>query len=120
MYEVFSLLDGNPATPPLTQVILHWVPWWVTMPFLAWLLWHFGGGYLASRRPPSPRQARDELYFLKLCRACGSYAVSNSPAVGFCSSTHPPVSSLVYTLGRYPTLDAAWTAAQRRMRGENP
>lgn len=40
-YEIYSLIDNSPATPPLTQVLVREVPWWITIPFLSWLLVHF-------------------------------------------------------------------------------
>lgn len=43
--EAYVLLDGRSSTPPLTQVIVREVPWWVTVPFLAWLLIHFASRY---------------------------------------------------------------------------
>lgn len=44
-YELWSLLDRREATPPLTQVLVREVPWWVTLPFLVWLLAHFVVAY---------------------------------------------------------------------------
>ena len=41
LYELLSLLDNKHETPPLTHVLVNEVPWWVTLPFLAWLLIHF-------------------------------------------------------------------------------
>jgi len=41
VYELWSLLDRREVTPPLTQVLVREVPWWVTIPFLIWLLVHF-------------------------------------------------------------------------------
>lgn len=46
LYEAYSYLDGREATPPLTWVIVRETPWWVTMPFLVWLVIHFGSRYL--------------------------------------------------------------------------
>lgn len=40
-FELVSLLDGNEATPPLTQVVVQWVPGAVIMAFIAWLGIHF-------------------------------------------------------------------------------
>jgi hypothetical protein len=45
VYELYSLLDGRDQTPPLTHVLVREVPWWVTLPFLVWLLLHFVEAY---------------------------------------------------------------------------
>jgi hypothetical protein len=45
LYEIWSVVDGRDTTPPLTRVIVREVPWWVTMPFLVWLVIHFGSRY---------------------------------------------------------------------------
>lgn len=44
--ELWAILDGQGRTPPLTQVIVRGVPWWVTLPFLAWLFMHFASRYM--------------------------------------------------------------------------
>ncbi len=44
-YEVYSLVDGRDQTPPLTSVLVREVPWWITVPFLVWLLVHFVEAY---------------------------------------------------------------------------
>jgi hypothetical protein len=49
--ELFAIASHNPGRPPLTQTIVHNVPWWVTMPFLAWLIAHFGKWYFGRPRP---------------------------------------------------------------------
>lgn len=40
-YEIWCLVSGDPHTPPLTRVTIKYVPWYVTLPFLTWLLIHF-------------------------------------------------------------------------------
>lgn len=37
LYAVFT----NSQDPPLTQVTVRYVPWWITMPFIIWLFIHF-------------------------------------------------------------------------------
>ena len=44
-YELWSGFGTGKATPMLTQVTVRYVPWWVTMPFLAWLFVHFATRY---------------------------------------------------------------------------
>lgn len=46
VFEMWSLLDGNEATPPLTQVTVKWVPAAIIMAFIGWLAVHFGRRYL--------------------------------------------------------------------------
>jgi hypothetical protein len=46
LMEAYALLDGKSATPPLTQVLVREVPWWVTVPFLVWALVHLASRYL--------------------------------------------------------------------------
>ncbi len=41
LLEVYTIVDRRTTTPPLTQVIVREVPWWVTLPFLGWLFLHF-------------------------------------------------------------------------------
>lgn len=41
LLEIYTILDRRTTTPPLTQVIVREVPWWVTLPFLGWLFLHF-------------------------------------------------------------------------------
>lgn len=41
LLEIYTIVDRRTTTPPLTQVIVREVPWWVTMPFLGWLFLHF-------------------------------------------------------------------------------
>ena len=46
VYELVAFLDGRDSTPPLTNVIVAETSWMVTMPFLVWLVVHFGSRYL--------------------------------------------------------------------------
>lgn len=48
-YELYSLADGRWETPPLTHVLVREVPWWVTLPVLAWLFVHFLVAYIQGR-----------------------------------------------------------------------
>jgi hypothetical protein len=48
-FEMLSLLDGNDATPPLTQVAVRWVPAAVVYAFVAWLAVHFWQSYRSKR-----------------------------------------------------------------------
>jgi hypothetical protein len=45
-YELWMYLDRDPSTPTLTDLIVKEVPWWVTIPFLLWLLVHFASRYM--------------------------------------------------------------------------
>lgn len=47
-YELFALLDRNAWTPSLTATTVRYVPWWVTLPFVAWLFVHFALRYFNS------------------------------------------------------------------------
>lgn len=40
-YELWCVLSGDKATPPLTDAVVRYIPWYVTVPFLIWLLLHF-------------------------------------------------------------------------------
>jgi len=46
-WETVAGIDkmGARDIPMLTQVIVRYVPWWVTMPVLGWLVVHFGTRY---------------------------------------------------------------------------
>lgn len=44
-YELYAVFTGK-SDPPLTWVCLRYVPWWITMPFLSWLFYHFAVRYL--------------------------------------------------------------------------
>lgn len=43
--ELWTLGDGNAATPPLTHVVLKYVPEVVAIGFISWLLYHFATEY---------------------------------------------------------------------------
>jgi hypothetical protein len=45
IYELIAVLDKNLHTPSLTQVVVHYVPKWITLPFLLWLFLHFAIRY---------------------------------------------------------------------------
>lgn len=45
LYELYAWADGRDATPMLTQVVVRETHWWITMPFLVWLVVHFGSRY---------------------------------------------------------------------------
>lgn len=54
-YELWDVFGKDPYTPPLTQITVKYVPWWVTLPFIVWLLVHFSlryfnPAYIASLR----------------------------------------------------------------------
>ena len=40
-FELFALFHRDRETPTLTRTVITYVPWWVTLPFLSWLLLHF-------------------------------------------------------------------------------
>jgi hypothetical protein len=40
-YELWCVFSGDRDTPVLTRVVVNYVPWWVMIPFLCWLLVHF-------------------------------------------------------------------------------
>lgn len=46
VYEAMSIIDGRDTTPTLTQILVRETPWWITVPFLAWMLVHFASRYL--------------------------------------------------------------------------
>lgn len=43
--EMYALLGHNSKDMPLTQLTVKYVPVWVTLPFLIWLLVHFSVRY---------------------------------------------------------------------------
>lgn len=45
LYEFWSGWGTGKHTPMLTQVTVHYVPWYVTLPFLLWLQVHFALRY---------------------------------------------------------------------------
>jgi|GEM_PF-1992776 len=47
-YEFWDLLSGDLHTPPLTRVTVKFVPWWITLPFIAWLFYHFAVRYFSA------------------------------------------------------------------------
>lgn len=53
-WEIVAAFDGNPDTWPWTQLIITYVPWWVTYPVLIglflWLMFHFAYYYVRKRR----------------------------------------------------------------------
>ena len=44
-YELYAVFFGHKYDVPLTWVTVRYVPWWVTLPFLVWLLVHFALRY---------------------------------------------------------------------------
>ena len=44
-YEFWSGYGPGKSTPMLIQVVVRYVPWWVTMPFITWLFVHFATRY---------------------------------------------------------------------------
>ena len=43
-YELYAVCTHS-NDPPLTDVTLKYIPWWLVMPFLTWLWLHFGTQY---------------------------------------------------------------------------
>jgi hypothetical protein len=39
--EMFTLLDGDPKTPPLTDVITAFIPEIIALAFFGWVFLHF-------------------------------------------------------------------------------
>lgn len=44
-YEFWAGYGTGRHTPMLTQVVVRWVPWWITLPFIVWLFVHFATRY---------------------------------------------------------------------------
>jgi glycerol-3-phosphate acyltransferase PlsY len=44
-YELWTNFNGSPKTPTLTDVTIRYMPWWIILPFLTWLLLHFAVNY---------------------------------------------------------------------------
>jgi glycerol-3-phosphate acyltransferase PlsY len=44
-YEFWAGYGTGKHTPMLTQVVVRYVPWWVTLPFIVWLFIHFATRY---------------------------------------------------------------------------
>jgi len=40
-YEFWSGWGPGKSTPMLTQITVRYSPWWVTMPFITWMWFHF-------------------------------------------------------------------------------
>jgi hypothetical protein len=47
-YELWCVITQDPETPPLTFVLVQYVPSWVLLPFLCWLLVHFASYYVVQ------------------------------------------------------------------------
>lgn len=47
-YELWCVFGQDAQTPPLTRVVVRYVPWWVTLPFLFWTLCHFVWRYASA------------------------------------------------------------------------
>lgn len=47
VWETYAGLDhlGRRDVPMLTQVVVRYVPWWVTLPGITWLFIHFALRY---------------------------------------------------------------------------
>lgn len=43
--EMWTLFDGSPSTPPLTWVVVRWVPEVIGIGFTMWLMYHFATEY---------------------------------------------------------------------------
>lgn len=48
-YELWTNFNGSPKTPTLTDVTVKYIPWWITIPFICWLLIHFILNYGATK-----------------------------------------------------------------------
>lgn len=44
-YEFWAGWGTGKHTPMLTQVVVRWVPWYVTLPAIVWLFIHFAIRY---------------------------------------------------------------------------
>lgn len=44
-FELWCNFNGSPKTPTLTDVTVRYMPWWMILPFLLWLLIHFAVNY---------------------------------------------------------------------------
>lgn len=57
-WELWANFDNDPNTWPLTWVIVHYVPAWITLPAVlllaVWLPYHFWSNYQRKRRRPYP------------------------------------------------------------------
>jgi hypothetical protein len=53
-WEMVAVLDSNPSTWPLTQIVVTYVPAYITLPaaliLAVWLPWHFITEYRRKRR----------------------------------------------------------------------
>lgn len=45
-YEMYAMIWGHHFYPMLTQVVVRYVPKWITLPFVGWLFIHFLVRYL--------------------------------------------------------------------------
>lgn len=50
--ELVAIARNNPADPPLTYVIVQYVPWPVMFVGLSWLCWHFAKYYAEAGKLP--------------------------------------------------------------------
>jgi hypothetical protein len=48
-YEIWSLIDRNPRTPPITQIFVRESSPWLVLPFLWWLAIHFTIAFARDR-----------------------------------------------------------------------
>lgn len=44
-YEFYAMIWGSGKDPMLTQVVVKYVPKWITLPFCGWLFLHFALRY---------------------------------------------------------------------------
>lgn len=44
-YELFTGIEHKKDIPMLTQFTVRYIPWWVTLPVIAWLFIHFAMRY---------------------------------------------------------------------------
>ena len=40
-YEFFTGIEQKRDIPMLTQAVVRYVPWWITLPVIAWMFLHF-------------------------------------------------------------------------------
>jgi hypothetical protein len=47
-YEFYADINSKKDIPFLTQTVCRYLPAWVTLPFLVWLIAHFASRYFSS------------------------------------------------------------------------
>lgn len=48
-YELFAGIERKRDIPMLTQAVVRYIPWWITLPVIVWLFIHFATRYYSPQ-----------------------------------------------------------------------